>query len=155
MSTIVVGVDDSAGARRALEFALEEARLRDASLKVVYAWLLPLPVVIPGPVLAGIPVESGPALEEEIEQARQSAERLLEAVIEQLPTEGVRIERLAVEGQPAKALLDTAADADLLVVGSRGRGGFKGLVMGSVSQQCANHAPCPVVIVPAGASEAS
>jgi nucleotide-binding universal stress UspA family protein len=60
---------------------------------------------------------------------------------------GVTIEREVVEGSPADVLLRAAADADLLVVGSHGRGGFAGLLLGSVSQQCAHHAPCPVVIV--------
>jgi len=60
----------------------------------------------------------------------------------------VKIETAAVQGQQASAaLIDTARDADLLVVGSRGAGGFSSLLLGSVSQQCAHHAPCPVVIV--------
>lgn len=153
MGVVVVGIDDSIGARRALDFALEEARLRNAVLRVVHAWLIPLPIAIPGPVLGGVPVEYGPPFEEEIDRARESANRLLDGVVERLRASGVEIEQVPVEGQPAKALLDAAADAELLVVGSRGRGGFKGLVLGSVSQQCANHAPCPVVIVPAHEQE--
>jgi nucleotide-binding universal stress UspA family protein len=60
----------------------------------------------------------------------------------------VRVDQIAVDDRPARALIAAAADADLLVVGSRGHGGFAGLLLGSVSQQCAQHAPCPVVIVP-------
>ena len=63
---------------------------------------------------------------------------------------GVRIDRHPVEGPTVPTLLDAASDADLLVVGSRGLGGFKGLILGSVSQQCVQHAPCPVVIVHSG-----
>jgi len=60
---------------------------------------------------------------------------------------GVPVERSVVEGPAAQVLLRAAAGADLLVLGSRGRGGFAGLLLGSVSQQCAHHAPCPLVIV--------
>jgi nucleotide-binding universal stress UspA family protein len=58
------------------------------------------------------------------------------------------VERVVREGQPAEVLVEAAEDADLLVVGSRGLGGFRGLLLGSVGQQCAHHARCPVVIVP-------
>ena len=60
---------------------------------------------------------------------------------------GVPVTTRAVQGRPARTLLDAAAGADLLVVGARGRGGFTGLRLGSVSQQCLHHAPCPVVVV--------
>jgi nucleotide-binding universal stress UspA family protein len=61
---------------------------------------------------------------------------------------GVPVTSELVQGQPADVLCEAAKDADLLVVGSRGLGGFRGLLLGSVSQQCAHHAPCPVVITP-------
>ena len=78
------------------------------------------------------------------------ARRLLdEAVAAAGIPAGVDVERRTVNDLPARGLLDSAADADLLVVGARGRGGFRGLLLGSVSQQAAQHAPCPVVIVPA------
>ena len=147
MGVIVVGVDDSPGAEQAFEFALEEARLRKGRLRVVCAWLIPLPVMAPGPVLGGIPIEYGPALEDQARRAESAAEQVIERLLERYPAEGVEIERRAVESQPVTALLEAAAGADMLVVGSRGRGGFKGLVLGSVSQQCAHHSPCPVVIV--------
>lgn len=147
MGVIVVGVDGSRGSHSAFEFALEEARLRNASLKVVNGWLIPLPVAVPGPIVVGVPVEYGPPLEEQLEQARASAERVIDEAIDRFPTEGVEVERCPVEGQATRALIESAAGADMIVVGSRGRGGFKGLVLGSVSQQLAHHAPCPVVIV--------
>jgi nucleotide-binding universal stress UspA family protein len=62
--------------------------------------------------------------------------------------EGLEIERMAVAGSPAQMVIESAQGADLLVLGSRGRGGFLGLLLGSVSQQCAQHPPCPVVILP-------
>jgi nucleotide-binding universal stress UspA family protein len=61
---------------------------------------------------------------------------------------GVIVTKLLRQGQPADILCAEAKGADLLIVGSRGLGGFRGLLLGSVSQQCANHAPCPVVIIP-------
>jgi nucleotide-binding universal stress UspA family protein len=148
MGVIVVGLDGSPGAQRALEFAVDEARFRKATLRIVHAWLMPLMLAAPGPILGGVPIDYGDTLEDQLEAARGAAERLLEDLVDRVPADGVVIERVLVEGQPTKALLEAAADADLLVVGSRGRGGFKGLVLGSVSQQCSGHAPCPVVIVP-------
>jgi nucleotide-binding universal stress UspA family protein len=67
----------------------------------------------------------------------------------------VRIERRVVEGKPAQVLLDQSRDSELLVVGSRGLGDFSGLLLGSVSQQCAQHAACPVVIVRGISDESS
>jgi len=73
---------------------------------------------------------------------------LEETLRESVPeTDTVEIERRVVEGRPAAVLVDESQGADLLVVGSRGHGGFAGLLLGSVSQQCAHHAACPVVIV--------
>jgi nucleotide-binding universal stress UspA family protein len=144
MSTVVVGVDGSRESRAALRFALEEARLRGARLRVVHAWLVPIALT------GGAPPHILPQV---LEELKVDGERLLaEAIAEAL--EGaeppVEIEQRVVEGPAAAVLLRAAEDADLLVVGSRGRGGFTGLLLGSVSQQCAHHAPCPIVIVRAG-----
>lgn len=66
-------------------------------------------------------------------------------------TKGVEIERLVIQGAAAAILVSAVGPRDLLVVGSRGHGGFVGLLLGSVSQQCVQHAPCPVVVVHAPA----
>jgi nucleotide-binding universal stress UspA family protein len=141
MSTVVVGVDGSEGAVAALRFALDEARLRGCGVKVVSAWHIPTAAYESGWV--PIPVE--------ITDYEQRGTTALETTIERAgaDTSGVEITRIVREGQPAEVLVAEATADDLLVVGSRGRGGFRGLLLGSTSQQCAHHAPCPVAIVPA------
>jgi nucleotide-binding universal stress UspA family protein len=141
VSTIVVGVDGSDGAREALRFALAEARLRGADVRAVAAWHVP--VAAYGDTF----VPPDQAFVDRLESdARRAAERALEAA--DGLADGVDVETVVREGAPARILLDEAGDADLLVVGSRGLGGFRSLLLGSVSQQCAHHAPCPLVIVP-------
>jgi nucleotide-binding universal stress UspA family protein len=138
MSTIVVGVDGSSGAREALRFAVEEARLRGATLRLVTAWHIP-PMAYSGGYVA-------PLDPREFEKnAAVAGEKALAELQDE--TAGLEVQRLTREGQAAHVLLEEAKDADLLVVGSRGHGGFTGLLLGSVSQQCAHHASCPVVIV--------
>ena len=144
MARIVVGIDGSEASSEALRFALGEARLRQTTLEVVHAWVLPH---IALSAAGYVPQVDSVLLGEMKQAAEQLLDSALAAVEEE--TEDVRIVRSVVEGTPAKALVRAAADADLLVVGSRGLGGFAGLLLGSVSQQCAHHAPCPVVIVPA------
>jgi nucleotide-binding universal stress UspA family protein len=140
MNTIVVGIDGSAAADAALAWALAEARLREARLLVAHAWSVP--------VLAyASPYGGAAATTGIVEASRKAAHDLVDAALERHDAEGIDVERAVVEGAPATALLDAAADADLLVLGSRGHGGFTGLLLGSVSQQCAHHARCPVVIV--------
>ena len=139
---IVVGVDGSQGARAALEWAVAEAHLRGDTVEVMHAWHEP-PHMIPGPY-------AGPAAagEEATDRMREQAEHLLEHEVRAVDTHGVEIESIATMGSAANSLLDVAKGADLLVVGTRGRGGFTGLLLGSVSQQVSHHAPCPVVVVP-------
>lgn len=139
MARIVVGIDGSENSKHALRWALDEARLRDASLRVVYAWTMPVYVGYGVPPAAVINPAS---------LAEAASERVDKTVGEVIgEAEDVQIERKAVEGMAAQTLVEEADGADLLVVGSRGHGGFAGLLLGSVSQQCAHHAPCPVVIV--------
>ena len=139
---IVVGVDDSEGAKAALRFALEEAKLRRATLRAVTPG-------ISATGYSGLGVAM-PAIPDELDARRAAAESALDATLrEVVPDPGdLEIERRIVEDAAAAALVQESRDADLLVVGSRGLGGFAGLLLGSVSQQCAHHAACPVVIVP-------
>jgi nucleotide-binding universal stress UspA family protein len=145
VNEIVVGVDGSKGAQRALEWALQEARLRSAPMRVVYA---PQMMEIPTYVAGRAGGYAGPTRA----QVREAAERMLD---EAMRAAGARepdgaIAREVVLGEhPAAALLRAAKGADLLVVGSRGLGGFRGLIVGSVSLHCVTHASCPVTVVPA------
>jgi nucleotide-binding universal stress UspA family protein len=140
MNTIVVGVDGSEGSVAALRFAIEEAVARKADVMAVTAWHVPAAVYNSG--FVPIPVDvtdyeklSKAALDETLEKVAASVN-------------GVSITPIVREGQAAEVLVAEAKDADLLVVGSRGLGGFRGLLLGSVSQQCAHHASCPLVVVP-------
>jgi nucleotide-binding universal stress UspA family protein len=135
---IVVGVDGSAGSARALRWAVAEAKRRGARLEVVHAWHyfgLPTPPFV-------VPRDADPV------EAR--ARKILDHAVDAVDGEGLvaPIERILLWEQPASALLEASKGADLLVVGSRGHGGFVGLLLGSVSQEVAHHAKCPVVIVP-------
>lgn len=138
---VVVGIDGSAHGRQALAFAFAEARLRGVGLRVVHAW------TVPPLTLAGIAVM--PVVEQVHDELRSDAEAVLREELEAVvpDRDGVEIETLAVEGQPAAVLVAAAAGAELLVVGSRGHGSLVGAVLGSVSQQCLHHAPCPVAVV--------
>ena len=142
MERIVVGVDDSEGSRRALEWAVAEARIRGARVEAVHVWHLPY--VPTGPFVPA------PAAEPEMVEAdaRYVLTKSIEAVDAGALPEPV--DPILVCDGAVRGLLEHAKGADLLVVGSRGRGGFAGLLLGSVSQQVAQHAPCPIVVVPAG-----
>lgn len=141
-TTIVVGVDGSEGSVHALEFALAQARTRGADVKAVAAWHVPAAVYQAG----WVPISVDPGDYEKI------AKRALDKTLEKAAVEasGVSVTPIVREGHAADVLVAEAHEADLLVVGSRGLGGFKGLLLGSVSQQCAHHATCPVAIVPNG-----
>lgn len=131
---IVVGVDGSDLAQGALQWALAEGRYRGAEVDVVHAWQLPVATGM----YAGTPIY--PSVAEEAGQA------VLDRAVDREDTGEVVVHRRLVCGTPARALLDAAGEADLVVVGSRGLGGFKSLLLGSVSRQLAHHAPCPVVV---------
>ena len=141
MSVIVVGVDHSPGAKAALVFANQEARLRGATIRAVHAWQY-------GSIGSIGPEGRVPPVGADLDELRTAAEAALNASVrEALPDTEVEIELHAIQGAAAGVLVEASRDADLLVVGSRGHGGFVGLLLGSVSQQCAHHAECPVVIV--------
>jgi nucleotide-binding universal stress UspA family protein len=138
---IVVGIDGSEGSRNALRWAIEEAQLRDAVVEAVSCWQVP----------AWFAMEGGGTDERERLAkafAKDAASTLADTVGVELGSRSVRVEQRTVEGSASEELLDRAVGADLLVVGSRGLGGFKGLLLGSVSSQCLHHAPCPVVVIP-------
>lgn len=150
MAKIVVGIDGSPGSAAALRFALEEARLRDATLHAVHAWEVPLrPGEETSYVTVGEPSESHD-LEAVMRNLDERAREALVASLGDADTSGVRFRAESVEGSAADAILAAAEDADMIVVGSRGHGTLRGLVLGSVSQKVAHHARCPVVVVRAG-----
>lgn len=142
MGVIVVGVDHSQGAKEALRFAFEEAKLRQATLRVVHAWRYGY--------IGATGLEGGfQAIGGDIKELGAVAGAALEETLrEWIPEpDTVEVEQRVVEGRAAAVLVDESRGADLLVVGSRGHGGFAGLLLGSVSRQCSHHAACPVVIV--------
>lgn len=141
---IIVGVDGSAESLQALRWALEEARLRKTAVRVVHVWQYPVAVVISDPFLGG--PEADPLLIDPSDLPRIAQAHLAE-VVRSVVADPSAVEQQVVPGHPAEELVAAAKDAELLVVGSRGRGGFSGLLLGSMSQACAQHARCPVVIV--------
>lgn len=148
---VVVGVDGSVGAHEALRWALAEGRLRNAPVRVIHAWMFGY---IGGsfdgdPYLGGSFGWYTSALGLDVSDLHRAAEDVLERALADVgeDSEGVEIERQVVQGTAAGVLVTAAAPVDLLVVGSRGHGGFAGLLLGSVSQQCVDHASCPVVVV--------
>ena len=166
MGRIVVGVDASPQARTALAWAAAEARLRQAVQEVVHAYHareLAAPFFASQHGLPGIPEgAAGEPSQRDLtatlrdraqfeEAFRGRAEQLLDALLGELEEtgSGIEVQHTVVEDRhPADALVELSADADLLVVGSRGRGGFTELLLGSVSHAAVLHAVCPVVVVP-------
>jgi nucleotide-binding universal stress UspA family protein len=136
---IVVGIDGSKESETAFRFALEEARIRDLGVRAVAAWYVPAVAYAGGAYAPSVDLSEGIEAE-----ARHS----LEDVVAGAKNPGVEVETVVRQGQPAVILLEEAEEAELLVVGSRGLGGFRGLLLGSVSQQCAQHSPCPITILP-------
>jgi nucleotide-binding universal stress UspA family protein len=140
---VVVGVDGSEPSRDALRWAFDEAVRLHAELEVVCAWEYP---ERSAPFLVG-----GPAV---YEAAMDDAQAVVRSMVQQLraerPDSDVVVHEVTVPGPAGLALRQRAEHAALLVVGSRGRGGLRSLLLGSVSQQCCAQAPCPVVVVRPG-----
>ena len=137
----VVGYDGSANSTAALAWAMNHvSRLGGGTIKVVMSWNY-APTAVSG---YGIGGSLPPA--ESMQEATVQA--LSEALAGVTPPAGVVLEQVAAEGSAASVLLEEAKGAEIIVVGKRGHGGFLGLLMGSIANQVANHASCPVVIVP-------
>ncbi|CAG4926026.1 universal stress protein [Acidithrix sp. C25] len=134
-SRVVVGVDGSPSSKAALEFAAEEAKLRHAVLEIVHIW--------------GLPTMAYGGYVSQLDDFEKDGVKFLDEITtkakESYPD--ITIESTIRQGPPAVALIERGNNADLVVVGSRGHGGFTGLMLGSVSQQLAHHANFPLVIV--------
>jgi nucleotide-binding universal stress UspA family protein len=144
-SRIVVGVDGSEHGAAALRWAVDEARVRGANVVAVHAWVFVPPTAVAEPGM--IPV-AATDLMDDLTLERQAAERALDEALEAtLGDAAGEVDRKLVEGAAADVLVDASTGAELVVVGSRGRGGIRGALLGSVSQHVAQHAHCPVVIV--------
>lgn len=139
---VLVGIDGSAPSARALRWAVRHAGAVGAPVVAVFAWQL---TTITPPASTGEDW-SVPPLPEWEAQARQQLEDTVTTALP--PEQAEQVERLLLHRPAAAGLLETAHPDDLLVLGERGRGGFARLLLGSVSRQCAEHAPCPVVVVP-------
>jgi nucleotide-binding universal stress UspA family protein len=164
MTRIVVGVDGSDHSSRALLRAVEEGRLRHGTVEAVYVYerprrslgedLISLPLGTTAglgrlPISPDGPAHDPPAAEI---RAHDIAEARLERFVRDVVGDGdggPKPHLVVIEGdQPAEALIEHAADADLLVIGTRGHGGFTGMLLGSVAHQCIQHCRCPMLILP-------
>lgn len=130
---IVVGVDGSPQSRAALDWAVEEAKLRHGTILALTAWHFPY-------------------VSDALRQAwdyrvfESDAETILEAELARVGSQGVEVTGRTVQSNPASALVEASREADLVAVGSRGHGGFAGMLLGSVSAQTVHHAHCPVLV---------
>ncbi len=135
-AAVVVGIDGSPASEDALRWALDYARLTGAPLLAVTAWHWPVAMVVTPPVPEGF---------DPMSEAQASLDAVLTEVVGENP--GIPVTSRVVGGAAAEALIDASHGARLLVVGSRGHGGFAGLLLGSVSEHCTRYASCPVVVV--------
>jgi nucleotide-binding universal stress UspA family protein len=142
MPGITVGIDGSHDAHRALEWSMREAAARHVLLTVLTVHDVPVSGWTGAPIIL-------PADEPVLEKLRQAAEEAVAKAAAQLgESKPASVRVRAVNGFPAQELIEASRDADLLVVGSRGGGGFSRLLLGSISDHVAHHAHCPVVVVP-------
>lgn len=140
MDRIVVGVDRSASSAAALRWAAAEAQVCTATLEVVHAYPAPLAYTGPEEVIAHIDPELHRAMTDKLARLVTAAHADLE---------GIEVHRRLHPGRASDGILEAARDADLVVVGSRGAGGFEGLLLGSTAASCVRASACPVVVVPA------
>jgi nucleotide-binding universal stress UspA family protein len=136
---IVVGVDGSKESARALDWALDEARFRAAPITVVHAWQPAMlgAIEYAAPVLDYRSLEAAAQLRVDHALAAANTDRL-----------AAPVDTLVVGSSAAEAIIDAGRDAAMIVVGSRGRGGFASLLLGSVGSRVVHHAECPVVVIP-------
>jgi nucleotide-binding universal stress UspA family protein len=139
---IVVGVDGSEPSVGALRWAVDEARRRGATVEAVH-------VYHDDYALYAVPPFAVPAAPLPHEQMEALASSVLDHALGAVDTRNVTVERIVVRGSAARELIEVAKGAGLLVLGTHGRGGFAGMLLGSVSQHVAHHTPCPLVLVPA------
>ena len=130
---IVVGVDGSEQSRAAMDWAIEESGLRSGEVLALTAWSFPY-----------VSDALGTAWDYEIFE--KDAQAILEAELARVQDRGGNVTGRVVEGNPASALVDASRDADIVAVGSRGHGGFTGMLLGSVSHQTIHLAHCPVLV---------
>jgi nucleotide-binding universal stress UspA family protein len=130
---IVAGVDGSDHSRAALLWSLDQARCHSGEVTALFAWQVPF-LSFPG------------AFDRE-ELEKIAKDFLVETVSEIVPAPGVPLHTIVAEGEPTESLVEASRQADLLVLGIRGRSPFKGLLLGSVSQGAAATAHCPVVLI--------
>jgi nucleotide-binding universal stress UspA family protein len=137
---IVAGVDGSPSSVCALRWAIRQAGLTGAAVDALIAWHYPASAGGYGWAPAG--------MDEDLNFKENAEKTLADAISSAVgPGSPARVLARAIEGNPAQVLLDASDDADLLVVGSRGHGGFTEALLGSVSQHCVHHAHCPVVVI--------
>ncbi|NEB76363.1 universal stress protein [Streptomyces sp. SID14478] len=139
---VVVGVDGSACSQEALRWGLAQAHVTGSALEAVAAWQYP--------EVFGYSYGWTPSLPDGGEFAKTAEQSLRETVdtVRNHLGHSVEVTIRVTEGHPVQVLMDAARNAQLLVLGSRGHGTFTGMMLGSVSQHCVQHAPCPVVVVP-------
>jgi nucleotide-binding universal stress UspA family protein len=138
METIVVGIDDSANARRALVWALDHAAADDEII-AVHVWHMPPVGGFEMGYLDPAPFEDG---------ARATAKEVVADVVAERAADTDRVSIRVVAGHASEALIAAGRSADLLVLGARGHGGFASMLLGSVTTSVVNHAPCPIVVIP-------
>jgi nucleotide-binding universal stress UspA family protein len=132
---IVVGIDGSPEATAALSWAIDEARLRGVGLRVIHVF----------PALISL---VGTIAHEYWPQVAKEQEAMFDQVMAAAPAmDDLDVERSLIHGNPAEVLVESSRGANLLVIGYRGRGGFRGMLLGSVSTHCVHQAHCPVVVI--------
>lgn len=137
---IVVGIDGSPGAQQALAWAADEARRRGSALRILMAWDYP--------AYAYTGLVNAPPEEALLASAQAAFEEAVTEASGAVDLSGITVTSQLIHGTSAAALIEASRTAELVVVGTRGRGGFKGMVLGSVSRAVSSHSECPVVVVP-------